>query len=118
MIHSQDITEDVVFIVNVVDHDYESIMQYSVRTPVIITEGYVPTASWDRVSHAIGIKLEESRPQDYLAISGMNSLCAIAVALWFRKHNFINLLLWDKKLQRYRLKRIDGNGDRNDQEES
>lgn len=45
--------------------------------------------------------IETTKPEDYLLLSGNNTLCVIASNLWMDKHNQCNLLFWDNDSKEY-----------------
>jgi hypothetical protein len=89
-----------VYIVNASGHNHHKARPYGELTP--ITRGYVSTGSLDRVFHEVVNGISDSNPSDWLLLSGLMFLNAIAAAIWLERHSTLQLLVWDKKHDRYR----------------
>lgn len=90
-----------VYITNYGGHpEYEQAEQFGEFR--YITKGYVNFASLDRVKLDILDVIKDSRPEDYLLVSGINIIAIMSGILWFHLHKKVNMLVWDKKHRVYR----------------
>lgn len=94
-----------VFITNYAGHDFKKAEKFGVLRPV--TKGYVSFGSLDRLKFDISSTLSESRPDDYLLLSGTAIICVVSAIVWFKKHGSVKLLVLDKKSGDYRVLVID-----------
>lgn len=82
-----------VYVVNDSGHDFSAARKYGEL--IFLTEGYVP---WDRVNHfyrQAARTLAYSRPEDWLLMTGPNSIREAAAGIMARLHGQINILVWD-----------------------
>lgn len=85
-----------VFITNYAGHTYEGAHKYG--DFVYLTKGYISFKSLDRIKFTIAEQIiNESTAEDWLLLSGVPALSAIAAALWMAHHGQVKLLVWDKK---------------------
>jgi len=85
-----------VFITNYAGHTYEGAHKYGEF--VYLTKGYISFKSLDRIKYTIAEQIiNESTPADWLLLSGVPALSAIAAAIWVAHHGQVKLLVWDKK---------------------
>lgn len=84
-----------VFVTNFAGHDYTDAERFGELT--WITKGYVSFHSLDRVKFAICEKIMASAPQDWLLLSGIPVISALAAAFWYHRHKQVKLLVLDKK---------------------
>ena len=75
-------------------HDYSRASVYGALAP--ITSGNYPIFKTSRLLEEITTKLTESTPDDYLLLSGSNTVAALCLAVWFAKHRGVKLLLFDR----------------------
>jgi hypothetical protein len=103
------VKEERVFITNYAGHNYDGARKYG--RLISITRGYVSFGSIDRVKFNITKKIvEESHAEDWMCLSGVPVISAIAAAVWLRHHGKLKLLVWDKKTDsQYREVIIDEN---------
>ncbi len=91
------------WIVNYGGHDYSGALNRSDISNIdYLTEDYVPLGYLDRVTREVFTKIEKTSPDDYLLISGLTVLNAIAAIAWYRKHHQVKLLIWDTREGYYR----------------
>jgi len=45
--------------------------------------------------------LDESKPEDYILVSGLTNMNIVACSIFANKHNRLNILLWDSKKATY-----------------
>lgn len=90
----------VVWVVNFAGHNYEPAEEFGRLD--YLTHGYVSMGSLDRIFYTITEAIMETHRDDYLLLSGLIALNAIAATVWLRKHEILRLLLWDQKLKKYR----------------
>lgn len=84
-----------VYITNSAGHDFTNAKQFGEL--VWVTKGFVSFHSLDRLKHILSEKLAETKPEDYLLLSGTQVICVVASVIWYEKHKCINLLVHDKK---------------------
>jgi len=84
-----------VWIVNYAGHEYLPAIRYGRFR--YVTKGYVSFQSLDRVKFQIANELMDSKPEDYLLLSGTTTICVIAAIVWYQMHKKIKILNWDKK---------------------
>lgn len=84
-----------VWIVNYAGHEYLPAIRYGKFK--YVTKGYVSFQSLDRVKFQIAEALIDSKPDDYLLLSGTTTICVIAAIVWYQMHKKIKILNWDKK---------------------
>lgn len=90
-----------VWIVNFAGHDHTSAEEFGRLD--FLTRGYVSMGSLDRLFYSVTEAVENTHPDDYLLLSGLIALNAIAASVWLQRHGRIKLLLWDQKLRKYRV---------------
>lgn len=84
-----------VFVANYAGHDYTEAKKYGEL--VFITKGYVSFASLDRVLYVVTEALLESKPDDWLLLSGSGTICVFAALGWLHLHGRVNLLIFDQR---------------------
>jgi len=90
-----------VWIVNFAGHDHTTAEEFGRLD--FLTRGYVSMGSLDRLFYTVTEAVEHTKPDDYLLLSGLIALNAIAASVWLQHHGKIKLLLWDQKLRKYRV---------------
>ena len=89
--------------VNYCGHDYSGALNRADISKIkYLTEDYIPLGYLDRVTREVFMKVQETSPDDYLLISGLTVLNAIAAIAWYRRHNQVKLLIWDSREGYYR----------------
>jgi len=58
--------------------------------------------SLDRLFYTVTEAIEKTSPDDYLLLSGLIALNALASSIWLQRHGKVKMLLWDQKLGKYR----------------
>jgi hypothetical protein len=89
----------VVWLVNEGGHDYTSLEKYGRMMP--LTRGSVNPFNLDRMMVNFGTRLSHASEEDYLAVSGLPILNALALAMWLVKFPKCNLLQWSMKKETY-----------------
>lgn len=89
-----------VYVVNMSGHNHHLARPLGELVP--ITSGYVSQGSLDRVLDEVITGIADSTADDWLLLSGLVFLNALATAAWLNKHKTLKLLVWDKKKRRYR----------------
>lgn len=88
-------TKPVVWITNYAGHEYLPAARFGELK--YLSKGYINFQSLDRVKFQVAGDLIESKPEDYLLLSGTTTICVIAAIVWYEMHKKIMLLNWDKK---------------------
>lgn len=104
-----------VYITNVVDYDYEKASKFGNK--VNLTEGFVKKRGISDIIKSLGEhdKLGGAQESDYILLSGSNLISSIAVLFMYHKFHKVNILFWDKRIERgggyieYTLKESDIN---------
>jgi len=85
-----------VFITNYAGHTYDGARQYG--NLVALTKGYVSFGSLDRMKYNVFERiLKDTEREDWLLLSGVPIISAIAAMLWFTYHGKCKMLIWDRK---------------------
>lgn len=74
------------------NHEYLEAKDYGELVP--ITSGFVDLTSLDRVRSQVIEKIADSKPDDYVLVSGIATIVVIACLVWFHKHKQIRLMIW------------------------
>lgn len=85
----------VVWLVNEGGHDYASLKEYGRVVP--LTRGGVNPFAPDRLMIMIAPRLALAKEEDFLAISGLPILNALAMCMWLKKFGKVNLLQFSTK---------------------
>jgi hypothetical protein len=83
-----------VYVVHQGDIDFTPAQQYGDLR--YITQGYARFDNVKKLSQQIANHLCDSKPTDFLVLSGNNLLCAIVCLMWMKLHGHINILHWAK----------------------
>lgn len=75
-------------------HDYSRASVFGALAP--ITSGNYPIFKTGRLLEEITEKLIDSTADDFLLLSGSNTVAALCLAVWFAKHKRVRLLLFDR----------------------
>lgn len=94
-------SKSTVWIVNYAGHDHSTAEEYGELD--FLTRGYVSMGSLDRLFYTVTEAIEKTEEEDYLLLSGLIVLNALAASVWLQRHGKVKLLLWDQKLGHYRL---------------
>lgn len=95
-----------VYVVNFAGHDHREAEKYGDLK--IITTGYISLGSLDRVLFEVVNAVKDSEETDWLLPSGLLIINVIASAVWLRKHDKIQMLIWDRKEGGYREMKYSG----------
>jgi len=96
----QEIEQPRVFVANFAGHDYTKAKKYG--EVVFVTKGFISFQGLDRLKFQIAERLLDSRPEDWLALSGTNIINVLAGILWYQRHGVVKILNFDKTSQTYR----------------
>jgi hypothetical protein len=91
--------EKVVWLVNKGGHDYSSLADFG--RVICLTTGAVNPFNPDRLMVNLGHHLSMAKEVDYVAISGVPILNALAIAMWLEKFPHANLLQWSVRAGAY-----------------
>jgi len=92
--------DSTVWIVNYAGHDHSTAEEFGKLD--FLTRGYVSMGSLDRLFYTVTEAIEKTSPDDYLLLSGLIALNALAASIWLQRHRKVKMLLWDQKLGKYR----------------
>lgn len=90
-----------VYVANFAGHDFTPAQEYGELC--YLTKGYISFQSLDRLKYVIAEALQQSKPEDYLALSGTNIINVLAAVLWLEMHEQVKILNYDKTTNSYRL---------------
>lgn len=95
-----------VFVVNKSAHDFSEAERYGEL--VFLTEGRQYHHNANNMSAVLAQKLIHSSPEDYLVLTSLNVLCALAAAIFAQLHNGrLNILLFKNGRYAARELRLD-----------
>lgn len=86
-------TRPTVYIVNKGCHDY--FLAEPFGEIIFLSEGSFSRFSTGKIFRAFEEKLKDSKPEDYILISGLSVMNSIACSIFARRHGRINLLLYN-----------------------
>ena len=89
-----------VYVSNFAGHDYADAQRFGELRP--ITMGFISFQSLDRVKFQIAEGIRDSRPEDFLVLSGTNIVNVLAALLWMSMHGKVRILNYDKSTHKYR----------------
>ena len=88
-----------VFVANYVHLAYDQATKYGELK--FITRGYIRFDDISSISLDIAKILINSKPEDFLILSGNNLVCLIVGYMWMSLHGSVNILHWDTKNETY-----------------
>lgn len=88
-----------VWLVNEGGHDYSSLEEFGRVIPM--TKGGVNPFGPDRLMVLLATRIAHAKPDDFLAISGLPLLNALAIAMWLKKFEMVKLLQFSTKQNKY-----------------
>jgi len=99
-------TKRKVFVINQSSHDYSSAKDFG--RLVYMTTGSINRFACSKMARIFENHLKNSTEHDYLLISGLSVMCAIACGMFAAKHRRLNLLIYkaNKKTSEYYQERI------------
>lgn len=89
-----------VYVANFAGHDYAPAAKYGQL--VFVTRGFISFQGLDRVKFQVAQGMADSRPDDWLALSGTNIINVLAALLWYQMHGLVKILNYDKTTNTYR----------------
>lgn len=81
-----------VFIPNLSAHDHSDAARYGEL--VYVTKGQLAKYATNNMYRVWMAALQESSPNDYILLTGLNTLCSIGCAIFGALHGRVNLLIW------------------------
>jgi len=84
-----------VFVINKSCHDFSAAEGYGEL--VFMTEGSVDRFNTSKMFRIFKPFLDASSPEDYLLLTGMTIMCAVACSMFASRHGKINLLLYKER---------------------
>ena len=84
-----------VFITNYAGHPYNGAEKYGEL--ISLTRGYVSFGSLDRLKYDLAKQIRQTHHEDWLLLSGVPVISALAAAMWFAMHGQVKMLVYDKK---------------------
>lgn len=90
-----------VWVVNYAGHNYEPAESFGEIG--YLSHGYVSMGNLERLFYSMVESVRETDNEDYLLLSGLLLLNAIAAIAWLERHGKAKMLSWDKKLGAYRV---------------
>ena len=82
-----------VYVPNRSDHDYSDARRYG--EVVFLTQGHLQRNDMPGHRKLMSAAIANSSPKDYIVITGLSVISAMAAAMFADKHGKLNLLLWD-----------------------
>jgi hypothetical protein len=95
-----------VWVANFGGHNYSTAEEFGELN--FLTRGYVSLGSLDRLFYDVAQSINKTHREDYLLLSGLLAINAVAALTWMHVHSKVKLLVWDQKLKRYRPLEITG----------
>lgn len=96
---SSETNTSVVWLVNKGGHDYSTLEQFGRVIPM--TVGATNPFNPDRLMVGLGHHLSMAGEHDYLAISGLPIVNALAICMWLEKFPEVKLLQWSVRADKY-----------------
>lgn len=93
-----------VYVVNNSGHDFSPAKEYGEL--IFLSEGLVNSFNINKMYRMFAPILDESRPEDWILMSGLPQMNVVASCIFAYKHGRINLLLYSSKNHRYDRKEI------------
>lgn len=93
-----------VYIMNRSGHDYTPAERFG--TLAYLSEGMIGKFNTSTMFRALSRNLRNSKPDDYLLLTGQNIFSALACAMFAMLHKRLNLLLYCGTENRYVVRRI------------
>jgi hypothetical protein len=81
-----------VYIPNLSAHNHSDASRYG--DLVYITKGQLQKYATNNMYRVWIEALRESQPDDYILLTGLNTLCSIGTAIFGAMHGRVNLLIW------------------------
>lgn len=103
-----------VYVVNRGAHDFSEAQKHGHL--VYMTEGFQPRFSVNTAYRRFEFCMQDSSEEDWLLLTGLSTLNAVASAIFAVKHNRLNLLLFNGKTYTKRTLIFDGGTDGNTSE--
>lgn len=88
-----------VYIPNNSGHDFTKAREYGEL--VYITEGLIDKYGTNMMFRQASEAMKDSKPTDYIMITGLPVLNSIVTSVFTSKHNKLNLLIYDIKTEEY-----------------
>ena len=88
-----------VYVSNYAGHNYTKAETYGELR--FITKGYVNFSDRDRLIYDLAMKISDSRPDDYLLLSGHLIVNIVVFHLWLVKHNRCRVMSWSNRWSKY-----------------
>lgn len=88
-----------VYVTNYAGHNYTKAESYGELR--FVTQGYVNFKDRDRLVYDLATKIADSRPDDYLLLSGHLIVNIVCFQLWMTKHNRCRILSWSNRWSKY-----------------
>lgn len=83
-----------VYVVNRAGHDHSAAEKFgNVR---FLTEGFIDRMDTAQMYREMSEAINDSKPDDYLILTSLSTLCSIAAGMFAYKHGRLNILLWNK----------------------
>lgn len=86
-------------------HEYSPAAKFGAIT--FVTMGNFPIFKTQRLQEEVIKSLVNSRPDDYLLLSGSSVIAAMCLTVWLHMHGKAKMLLWDRTQNEYVLRVID-----------
>lgn len=94
-----------VYIVNRSGHDFSTAGRFGEL--VYLSEGEVDKLASNEIYRRFTAAMKGSKPDDYILITSLASMCAVAAACFAFKHGTLNLLLYERGRYVERCLKID-----------
>ena len=93
--YGKEMREKTVFIINQSGHDFEPAKEFG--KPVFLSEGRWSRYDVNNIYRHFEDKLKDSKPEDYLLLTGLPIMQAIATAIMAMRHGRVNILQFRQK---------------------
>ena len=93
-----------VYIINKSGHDFSSAAEFG--TIKYLSKGVINPYQALKIYRQFVDALSDSKPEDYILITGLPIMTAIATAIMSRKHGVINFLIFNATTNKYKSRCI------------
>ncbi len=101
-----------VYVVNRGGHDYSAAERYG--DLVFCTEGSLSKYDVGQMYREVDESMQDSEPGDFILLTSLTSLCAVAAAIFAHKHGRVNFLIWRDDGYVERKLVLEANGNKGD----
>ena len=94
-----------VWVINRSSHDYSGAERFG--TVRVLSDGPVNRYATGKIFRAFAFSLRESKPSDYILLTGLTVMACIACSIFAVKHKTLNMLIFKPATHTYCERRMD-----------